>query len=130
MELSILRSAGRQAIAVGLGVVLVFSACGGDGDEAKAEANGAESEDASGKAVAIRNFLFEPEVLEVPSGTKVTWTNHDDAPHNVQDLSDLNIPLSKDLKKGEKFSIAYPRAGEYKYLCALHDYMKGTIKVV
>ncbi len=131
----ILRSGGRWGLAVGLGVVLLFSACGGGGDgdgaEARgAEANGAEAEDAKGTLAAIANFLFEPQVLQVPPGTKVTWTNKDDAPHNVQDLSDLNTPISKDLNKGETFSITYEKPGEYSYLCALHSYMTGTVKVL
>jgi Plastocyanin len=141
---SILRSGGRWGLAVGLGVVLIFSACGGsdaegNGAEANgAEAKGAEAKDAKGKdakgkdgtPVAIVNFLFEPQELQVPPGTKVTWTNEDDAPHNVQDLSDLNTPISADLNKGETFSITYEKPGEYPYVCALHTYMTGTVKVM
>ena len=132
---SILRSGGRWGLAVGLGVVLLVSACGGGGDgdggEAKGgEANGAEAKDAKGTPVAITNFLFEPQVLEVPAGTKVTWINNDDAPHDIQDLSDLNVPRSKELNKGDTFSITYEKPGDYPYLCQLHTYMTGTIKVM
>lgn len=130
MGRSILRSGGRWGLAVGLGVVLIFSACGGGGGDGAEAAKGAEAEDAKGKPVAISNFLFEPQELQVPPGTKVTWTNMDDAPHNVQDLSDLNTPLSRDLNKGEMFSITYEKPGEYSYICALHSYMTGTIKVM
>ncbi|MGH8990546.1 MAG: plastocyanin/azurin family copper-binding protein [Acidimicrobiia bacterium] len=136
---SILRSGGRWALALGLGVVLLFSACGGaDAKNDGAEANGAEADGAEaaaagnkgGTPVAITNFLFEPAELQVPPGTKVTWTNNDDAPHNVQDISDLNTPISKELNKGESFSITYEQPGEYKYDCGLHTYMTGTIKVM
>jgi plastocyanin len=129
-----LRSAGRWGLALGLGVVLVFSACGSDSggkDEGGKAADGKAAEDkaAKGTPVNITNFLFEPQDVEVPAGTKVTWTNQDDAPHNVQDLSDLNTPISKELNKGDTFSITYPKAGTYPYVCGLHTYMTGNVKV-
>ena len=114
MGYSILRSGRRWALAVGLGVVLLFSACGGadaEGDGAKAngaEADGKEATDAEGGGgtpVDIVNLLFEPAELQVSPGTTVTWINKDDAPHNVHDISDLNTPISPDLNKGGTFSI-------------------------
>jgi plastocyanin len=131
---SILRSGGRWGLAVGLGVVLLFSACGGgdaDGDGAEAkDAKGKEAKSASGTPVAITNFLFEPQEVQVPPGTKVTWTNKDDAPHNVQDLSELNTPISAEMNKGDTFSITYEKPGDYRYVCGLHTYMTGTVKVM
>jgi plastocyanin len=79
--------------------------------------------------VAIVNFLFEPQEVQVPAGTKVTWTNEDDAPHNVQDLSELNTPISPDMNKDDTFSITYPNPGTFPYVCGLHTYMTGTVKV-
>ena len=132
MRHSFLRSGGRWGLAVGLGVVLVFSACGSDSENKTAEgktAEGKEAKSASATPVNITNFLFEPQDVEVPAGTTVTWTNQDDAPHNVQDLSDLNTPISKDLNKGDTFSITYPKPGTYPYVCGLHTYMTGNVKV-
>ena len=37
----------------------------------------------SGPAIKIDNFSFSPTAATVPVGTTVTWTNHDDIPHNV-----------------------------------------------
>lgn len=126
----------RPALALALGVVLLFSACGGGADAGdRAEAKGAEADGTTeengtgGTSVEIVNFLFEPAELQVPPGTKVTWTNKDDAPHNVHDVSDLKTPMSPDMNKGESFSITYEKPGEYKYDCGLHTYMTGTIKV-
>jgi plastocyanin len=131
---SILRSRRRWGLALGLGVVLVFSACGGSGEEgggaASKDAEGKEAKPAAGTPVAIVNFLFEPQEVQVPAGTKVTWTNEDDAPHNVQDLSELNTPISADLNKGDTFSITYEKPGDYSYVCGLHTYMTGTVKVM
>jgi plastocyanin len=126
---SIARTGGRWGLAVTLGVVLIFSACGGDADAGGAKADGKEAEAAAGTAVGIVNFLFEPQEAQVSPGTKVTWTNKDSAPHNVQDLSDLNIPISKDLAQNETFSITYEKPGTYPYVCSLHPWMTGTVKV-
>jgi plastocyanin len=129
---SILRSGGRWCLAVLVGVVLVFSACGSDAEGQGTEgkiAEGEQAKSASGTPVAIANFLFEPQEIDVAAGTKVTWTNKDDAPHNVQDLSELNTPISPDLNKDDTFSITYPKAGTYPYVCGLHTYMTGTVKV-
>ncbi len=127
MGSSSLRSGGRWALALLVGAGLTFSACGGGGNGEGTQA-GSEEED-TGTPVNISNFAFDPMEITVPAGTKVTWTNQDDAPHNIQDLSDLNTPLSKDLNKGDTFSITYPKAGDHPYICQLHDYMKGTVKV-
>ncbi len=128
-----LRPSGRCGLAVGLGAVLIFSACSG----ADAEGNDPEAKDGKGNdansalvtPVSISNYLFAPQEIQVTPGTKVTWTNQDDAPHNVQDLSELNTPISPDLNKDETFSIRYTNPGSYPYLCGLHTYMTGTVKV-
>src|SRR5882724_2606820 len=36
-----------------------------------------------GNKVMVDNFSFTPATASVPVGTTVTWTNHDDIPHNV-----------------------------------------------
>jgi plastocyanin len=132
MRHSFLRPGGRWGVAVGLGVVLTFSACGSGSESKTAQgktAEGKEAKSASGKPVNIIDFMFDPQEIEVPVGTKVTWTNKDDAAHNVQDLSELNTPISSDLNKGDTFSITYSKPGTYSYVCGLHTYMTGTVKV-
>lgn len=111
--------------AIALGAVLIVSACGGDEREAEEEPGSIP-----GTPVAITNFAYEPQELQVPPGTKVTWTNKDSATHDVQDLSDLDIPISPNLLQGYSFSITYDKPGTYPYNCSLHPYMTGTIKVL
>ena len=125
---SIARPGGRWSLAVAVGVALILAACGGGGDGGS-KADREESEVAPGTPVAITNFLYEPQELQVTPGTKVTWTNKDSATHNVQDLSDLKIPISPDLLQGYKFSITYAKPGTYPYNCSLHPFMTGTVKV-
>lgn len=129
MGRSLARPGGRWGLAVALGGVLIFSACGGGDAEGDKSAKGKEADAAAGTPVGITNFLYEPKEVQVAPGTKVTWTNKDTAPHNIQDLSDLNIPISKDLATGETFSITYEKPGSYSYVCSLHTWMTGTVKV-
>jgi plastocyanin len=122
----------RWGPAVALGVVLILSGCGGDGGSKAADGKAAERDAAEvrgGTPVAITNFVYEPQELQVPPGTKVTWTNKDSAPHDVQDLSDLKIPISTELLEGYSFSITYEKPGTYPYNCSLHPFMTGTVKV-
>lgn len=127
---SIARLGGRWGLAVALGVALIFSACGGAEAEGDKSAKGKEADGPAGTPVAIVNFLFEPQEIQVAPGTRVTWTNKDTAPHNVQDVSDLNLPISQDMNLDEKFSITYEKPGSYPYVCGLHPFMTGTVKVV
>ena len=80
-------------------------------------------------AVAIVNFTFSPPSLTVGPGTKVTWTNQDDAPHSIQDTSPMRTPVSPDMAKGATFSITYQKPGKYEYICGIHNYMMGSVTV-
>jgi plastocyanin len=113
-----------RPVAVAVGASVLFAGCGGDGS-----ADEQEPESANGVPIAITNFVYEPQELQIAPGTKVTWANKDSATHNVQDLSDLKIPISPDLLQGYKFSITYDKPGTYPYNCSLHPYMTGTVKV-
>jgi len=120
---------------VGLVAVLTLAGCGKDSKEDKdakpaaSSANG--SVPLSGEApVDIVNFEFKPQKVMVKPGTKVTWTNRDTAIHDIKDTSSLATPQSKDLAKGDTFSITYAQPGSYSYICGIHQYMMGTVEVV
>ncbi len=79
-------------------------------------------------SVTIKNFSFSPATLTVKSGTKVTWTNNDTAPHTV--TSDSGNQLnSSTLSPGQSFSYTFTDAGTIDYHCAIHPSMKGTVVV-
>ena len=124
-----------RSSAVGLVAVLALGACGKDdkgGQEAKPPTSSAQgSVPLSGEApVRIINFEFKPQKVVVKPGTKVTWTNGDTTIHDVKDTSPLATPQSKDMAKGDTFSITYAQPGSYSYICGIHQYMTGSVEVV
>jgi plastocyanin len=79
--------------------------------------------------VKIDNFSFGPVALTVPVGTIVTWTNHDDIPHNTVSTDDPKTFKSKVLDTNEKFSFTFSKPGTYTYFCSIHPKMTGKIIV-
>jgi plastocyanin len=103
--------------------LLALGACGGDSGGTGKQTTKVKP------AVAIRDFQFVPKALTVKSGTKVTWTNEDASPHAIKDQSELKTPESPQLAQGDTFSITYPKAGTYPYICGVHNYMTGSVEV-
>jgi amicyanin len=82
---------------------------------------------AADSKVRIANFTFNPPQITVKAGTTVTWTNEDDIPHTVK--STTQVFKSGALDTDQKFSFTFTTPGTYKYFCALHPHMTGTIVV-
>lgn len=77
--------------------------------------------------VKIDNFSFSPKSLTVKAGTTVTWTNHDDIPHNV--VSTEKKFSSPVLDTDQNFSFIFREPGSYPYFCKIHPMMTGTVLV-
>ena len=82
---------------------------------------------ADAKQVVVDNFSFTPATAAVPVGATVTWTNHDDIPHNV--VSPEQKFKSPVLDTDEVFSHKFEAAGTYKYYCSIHPRMTGQVVV-
>ncbi len=84
-------------------------------------------------AVSIVDFKFDPSVLEVKTGTVVTWTNTQAGSHEIKSGTPdapKDGPIKGKLdKKGDSFSITFDKPGEYPYFCDFHHRMKGKIVV-
>jgi plastocyanin len=79
--------------------------------------------------VKIGNFTFEPAIVTVTAGTQIKWINEDDVPHTVTG-SDPGSPLhSAALDTDDSYAVILSGAGTYKYFCAIHPHMVGTIVV-
>jgi plastocyanin len=81
---------------------------------------------ASGDARIVQ-FAFVPASLDVPVGSRVTWTNGDPTPHTV--TADGGAFDSKQLDPGASFSVALDTPGSFKYHCEIHPTMVGTVVV-
>jgi len=124
-----------RSLLVALVVVLALGGCGKDdkGDKgAKPPSSTAQgSVPLSGDApVDIINFEFKPQKVVVKTGTKVTWTNEDTTINYIKDTSPLATPISKEMSKGDTFSITFAQPGSYSYICGIHNYMTGSVEVV
>jgi plastocyanin len=82
--------------------------------------------------VWMQSFAFNPVTKNITTGTKITWTNKDNATHTVTSGTPGNpdgIFNSGDLNNGGTFSFTFNTAGTFKYYCAHHSSMIGTIVV-
>jgi plastocyanin len=82
--------------------------------------------------VSIRLFQFRPASVQVPAGTRVTWTNQDDITHTITsgtpDQRDgrFSLPLAD---QGATATIDFTQPGVYPYFCDRHQSMRGEIRV-
>ncbi len=81
----------------------------------------------AGPQVTVDNFSFAPATTTVAAGTTVTWTNHDDIPHNV--VSPDEKFKSPVLDTDQTFSHTFATAGTYTYYCSIHPRMTGQVVV-
>ena len=111
-------------------VAIIAASCNGTGSSAYgAPASTAATTTAATatNAAAIKGFAFQPDVLKVEVGAKVTWTNDDTVAHTV--TADTNSFASGNLQPGGSFSFTFTRPGTYAYHCSIHPSMHGSIVV-
>ena len=112
-----------------------YNACWPDGSCHDGHWQFAIDRDLANEAVDMRNkaevlidmkdFRFVAEKIRVSRGTKITWTNSDEAAHYVNTDSHpahtyyppQNSPL---LKKGDSYSLVFTEPGVYPYHCSAH----------
>jgi manganese oxidase len=89
-------------------------------------------DDSTEVAVALENFVFVEDRVEIPVGTTVTWTNGDATTHTVTsgaDDTDDDTFDSGDIGPGETFSHTFDDPGEFAYFCDIHPTMTGVVVV-
>jgi len=84
--------------------------------------------------IFIQNFAFDPPNVTVPVGMTITWTNKDSAPHQLttdpaSGAADLSMPDSDKMSQGQSFKYTFNKPGVWKYICAVHPYMSGSVTV-
>jgi len=83
---------------------------------------------AGDQAAEIKLFHFNPDVIEVPVGATVTWTNGDAIQHSVT-ANDGSFD-SGFFTQGESYAHTFDQPGTFEYVCARHGSMHGEVHVV
>jgi plastocyanin len=110
------------------GPFIAGSADDSAGEDASEDEEADDSASAEGGAmVGIKNFRYNPEMVEITAGSTVTWTNQEVVVHTV--TADEGAFDSGDLSKDDSFSFTFDEPGEYTYFCQYHDNMQGTVVV-
>jgi plastocyanin len=120
------RLAGGAAVVL-LAIFVVGGALWAQSDSSDGNDAGEGSGQTTGDVITIDNFAFSNDRLEVPVGTKVTWTNEDSTAHSV--IADDGTFESEALSTGDSFEFTFDKAGEFPYQCGFHPSMKATIVV-
>ena len=77
--------------------------------------------------IVVKDFMFQPNSLQVKAGSTVTWLNKDEEPHTL--ISDTGLFHSGAMDTNESFSFKFDKPGTYHYTCSIHPRMVGTIIV-
>ncbi|TAM60690.1 amidase [bacterium] len=80
-----------------------------------------------GASVTIANFAYAPATLTIAAGTTVRFRNDDSDAHTV--TADDGMFDSGGLDAHGTYQHTFDQPGTYRYVCAIHPWMKGTIVV-
>ncbi len=78
-------------------------------------------------SVDIKDFAYAPPAITVAVGEKVTFKNTDAVAHTVS--ADDKSFDSGNMDQNGTWSHVFATAGTYKYTCAYHAFMHGTVIV-
>ena len=77
--------------------------------------------------VKIKDDLFRPKKVTVQKGDRVKWVNRGDDTHTTTSTQGL---WDARLAPGETFKRKFRQKGTFRYMCTIHDGMKGRVVVV
>jgi plastocyanin len=83
---------------------------------------------ATDQVVLPPSYRFQPEVITVADGTKVTWTNEDNFTHSVRLVDDGGEVLT--MRPGESVSFTFNGVGEHRYDCSFHSQQMSGVVIV
>ena len=92
-----------------------------------ARAMAADAASPGAVTIQIHGMKFDPPIVTIAPGTKVTWVNEDSSPHTVADKGKVFRSAALDVK--DSFSYTFAAPGEFTYFCTLHPMMVGKIVV-
>ena len=80
------------------------------------------------RTVVIQNFSFKPAHITIKRGTRVRWINKDSVKHTATANNGRSFDSGL-LRKGQRYSHTFKRAGKKPYHCEPHPDMKGSVTV-
>lgn len=83
-------------------------------------------------SVAVQGFLFQPDVIEVPAGTTVTWENTDKILHTAtagEPGSPSGLFDGRMDGADTSFSYTFDAPGTVSFFCTRHLHMRGEVIV-
>ena len=84
-------------------------------------------EGAAPAPISMQITGFQPQVLAVKVGDRITWVNNDLFPHTA--TADDKTFDSGSVAPSDTWGFVAKKPGTYTYTCTFHPNMKGTIKV-
>lgn len=84
---------------------------------------------AATQQVHMSGYTYGPATLTIKVGDTVTWTNHDQAPHDAVTTAGPAQLRSPMLATGQTWSFTFTAPGTYSYYCSIHPDMRGQIIV-
>jgi plastocyanin len=112
------------------GAALVLASCsaGGRSTTGSTQSGSGSGSTGGARAITINNFAFAPSRITVAPGATVTVTNRDSVAHTVTGPSGGFD--TGDIQPGQSKTFTAPnKAGNYPYICNIHQYMTGTLTV-
>ena len=106
----------------------VLSCSGGEGGRAGDSGGGEITSGNPPDTIVIDKFAYQPVVLTVAPGARVTVINQDPVAHTVT-AKDKSFDTGT-IAIGQEGKITAPsKPGSYPYYCIFHEYMTGTLIV-
>jgi plastocyanin len=125
-----------RRVRIGTGVLVLagavlFVAFGGGGGSAGPGSSGSSvsSSSSTGTSISISNFMYSPMTLSVKPGATISVTNKDSATHTLTASGPGGFNTGNISHNQTKTFTAPTKPGTYQYICNIHQYMMGTIKV-
>jgi plastocyanin len=125
-----------RRVRIGTGVLvlagaLLFVVFGGGGESAGPGSSGSSvsSSSSSGTSISISNFMYSPMTLSVKPGATISVTNKDSATHTLTASGPGGFNTGDISHNQTKTFTAPTKPGTYQYICNIHQYMMGTIRV-
>lgn len=107
-----------------LALLLLLTACGGDG----ADAPKGCTDPVAATTVELADFTFRPDCLSADAGATITLDNTGDAPHTFT-VTGTDVDFEVDAGTAVDASLSGVEPGNYAVTCTYHPQMEATLTV-